>query len=109
MLFGKKSVLIERQSVTIGEFDINADGLYRNILTYPLKVKKGKNVYVSVKSDNGVDVSIVDTTGYNAKFSESVKDAVIGPVPAKEKGTMALIFGVYRGDLAHVEFEAWME
>jgi hypothetical protein len=56
-----------------------------------------------------VDVSIVDTTGYNAKFSESVKDAVIGPVPAKEKGTMALIFGVYRGDLAHVEFEAWTE
>jgi hypothetical protein len=26
-----------------------------------------------------------------------------------EKGTMALVLGVYRGDLAHVELEAWME
>ena len=108
-LFSKKSVLLERQDFTIGEFDITVDGAYRNISTFPLKVKKGRNVFVSVKSDNGVDVSIVDVNGMNAKYAPAVKDAVMGPVHVRESGTMALVFGVYRGDLAHVTVEAWME
>lgn len=62
-----------------------------------------------MKSDNGVDVSIVDAKGMNENFSESVKDKLIGPVSIEDKGTMALVLGVYRGDLAHVELEAWME
>ncbi len=109
MLFDKRTTLVEHQSVTVGEFDINVDGAYRNVITFPMQVKKGKDVFVSVKSDNGVDVSVVNTKGYNAKFSEAVKDSVIGPIHSDEKGTMALILGVYRGDLAHVELEAWME
>ena len=108
-LFKKRTVLLERRSVTVGEFDITVDGAYRNILTFPLEVRKGRDVYVRIVSDNGVDVSVVDTKGMNAKYSEQVKDAVIGPVQAKEKGTMALVLGVYRGDLAHVTVEAWME
>ena len=109
MLFGKKVVLIEHQSLTIGEFNININGAYDNVKTFPLEVKKGRKLFVSVKSDNGVDVSVVDTKGMNESFSEAVKDKLIGPLEIIEKGTMALVLGVYRGDLAHVELEAWME
>jgi len=109
LLFGKKVVLIEHQSLTIGEFNININGAYDNVKTFPLEVKKGRKLFVSVKSDNGVDVSVVDTKGMNESFSEAVKDKLIGPLEIIEKGTMALVLGVYRGDLAHVELEAWME
>ena len=109
MLFNKKTVLVERQELTIGEFNIEINGAYDNVKTFRLDVKKGRKLFVSVRSDNGVDVSIVDTKGMNTSFSEAVKEKIIGPVEIIEKGTMALILGVYRGDLAHVELEAWME
>ena len=109
MLFNKKTVLVERQELTIGEFNIEINGAYDNVKTFRLDVKKGRKLFVSVRSDNGVDVSIVDTKGMNTSFSEAVKEKTIGPVEIIEKGTMALILGVYRGDLAHVEIEAWME
>ncbi len=108
-LFNKRTVLLEKQDFTIGEFDITVDGAYRNIITFPMKVRKGRSVFVSVTSDNGVDVSVVDVNGMNAKYSAGAKDIVLGPVPVRESGTMALVFGVYRGDLAHVTVEAWME
>jgi hypothetical protein len=108
-IFSRKTVLIPKQSITVGEFDIKVDGAYRNVKDYPLETKVGKNVYVSVKSDNGVDVAIIDAKGFNEKFTQAVKDAVIGPVHVLERGKMALILGVYRGDLSHVEFEVWME
>ena len=109
MIFGKKAILIEHQTLTVGEFNININGAYDNVKTFPLEVKKGRKLFVSVKSDNGVDVSVVDTKGMNESFSEAVKDKLIGPIDIVEKGTMALVLGVYRGDLAHVELEAWME
>ena len=109
MIFGKKAILIEHQTLTVGEFNININGAYDNVKTFPLEVKKGRKLFVSVRSDNGVDVSVVDAKGMNESFSEAVKDKVIGPLEISEKGTMALVLGVYRGDLAHVELEAWME
>ncbi len=110
MLFGrKKTILLEKQSITVGEFDISVDGAYRNIKTFPLNVKKDRDVYVHVTSDNGADVSIVGLDGRNAKFIEGTKDAVLGPVNAKDKGTMALVIGVPYGSLSNVEIEAWME
>ena len=109
MLFNRKAVLIEHQELTVGEFNIDINGAYDNVKTFRLDVKKGRKLFVSVKSDNGVDVSVVDTKGMNESFSEAVKDKLIGPIGITEKGTMALILGVYRGDLAHVELEAWME
>ena len=109
MLFNRKAVLIEHQELTVGEFNIDIDGAYDNVKTFRLDVKKGRKLFISVRSDNGVDVSVVDTKGMNESFSEAVKDKLIGPIGITEKGTMALILGVYRGDLAHVELEAWME
>lgn len=109
MLFDRKTVLIERQNLTVGEFNIEIDGAYDNIKTFRMDVKKGRKLFISIKSDTGVDVSVVDTKGMNRSFSEAVKEKTIGPIPIEEKGTMALILGVYRGDLAQVELEAWME
>ena len=109
MLFSRKVTLIEHQSLTVGEFNIDIDGAYDNVKTFRLDVKKGKKLYISVRSDNGVDVSVVDAKGMNESFSEAVKDKLIGPLNIEDKGTMALVLGVYRGDLAHVELEAWME
>ena len=109
MLFDRKDILVEHQNLTVGEFNINIDGAYDNVRTFPLEVRKGKNVFVSVKSDNGVDVCVVGTDGMNQKFSAAAKDVTLGPIPVKEKGTMSLVLAVFRGDLAHVEVEAWME
>lgn len=107
-LFSKRKTIYEKQKLTVGEFDINVDGAYRNVKALPVEGKKGRKLFVSVKSDSGVDVSIVDAKGVNEKFKEAVTDSVIS-VPILEKGTMSLIFGVYRGNLANVEFEVWME
>ena len=109
MIFSKKTVLVEHQTLTVGEFNINIDGAYDNIKTFRMDVKKGRKLFISIKSDTGVDVSVVDTKGMNKSFSEAVKEKTIGPIAIEEKGIMALILGVYRGDLAHVELEAWME
>lgn len=109
MLFSKKTVLVEHQNLVIGEFNPNTRDLYENVKTFPLEVKKGKNLFVSVKSDVGVDVCFVNTKGYDASFTPQVTDKVIGPVAADDKGTMALILGVGYGLLAHAEIEAWME
>lgn len=107
-LFSRKKIVIEKQEFTIGEFDINVDGAYRNIVTFPIEGKKGRKLTVSVKSDNGVDVSIVDAKGMNEKFRASVKDEEL-VVPILDNGTMSLIFGVYRGDKSKVTVEAWTE
>lgn len=109
VFFHRKVILIERQILEVGKFDIEINGAYDNIKTFPLYVKKGRKLFVHIKSDNGVDVSIVDSMGMNEKFVEAVKDKMIGPLPINNKGTMALVLGVFPGDLAHVEIEAWME
>lgn len=109
-LFSRKVVLIEETSFHMGEVDYTTQSLYDNIRTYPLEVKSGKSVYVRVESTNGVDVSVVDNKGMSVKFQEHVtSEVVMGPVPVKEKGTMALILGVYAGDRTDVRMSVWME
>jgi len=109
-LFSRKVVLIEETSFHMGEVDYTKHSLYDNIRSYPMEVKAGKSLYVKISSTNGVDVSIVDNKGYNVKFQEHVtSESVMGPVPIKEKGTMALILGVFAGDRTDVTMSAWME
>ena len=70
MIFGKKVILIEHQMLTVGEFNININGAYDNVKTFPLEVKKGRKLFVSVKSDNGVDVtSQLVTSGSDYVYS----------------------------------------
>lgn len=108
-LFRKKTVLISKRSMTLGEFDVTIDGGYNNVKYFPIEAKIGRDLYISVTTDVGIDISVVDAKGMNEKYKGGFIGGVIGPVPVKEKGTMTLIFGIYRGDKANLEFEVWME
>ena len=94
----------------MGEVDYDKPSCYDNIRSYPLEVKPGKSIFVRVESTNGVDASVVDINGMNVKFQENIRsEVVIGPVPVKQKGTMALVVGVFAGDRTDVKLSAWME
>lgn len=109
-LFSRKAVLMEETSFHMGEVDYTKPNLYDNIRTYPLEVKAGKSLYVRLSSTNGVDMSVVDTKGMIVKFKEHVvEDTTVGPVPIEEKGTMALVLGVFAGDRTDVTVTVWME
>ncbi len=109
-LFSRKVVLIEESSFHMGEVDYDKPSCYDNIRTYPLEVKAGKSIFVRLESTNGVDLSIIDVNGMSAKFQDNVtSEMLIGPVPVKEKGTMALILGIFPGDRTDVKITAWME
>jgi len=108
-LFKRKVVLFSEKSLTVGEFDIDSDGAYRNVKTFPVDVKGGKDLYVSIKSDRPVDVDVVGIDGRSIKFKEAFLNGVIGPLETVGKGTMEVILGVYRGDLSNLEMEIWME
>jgi len=79
------------------------------VKTFPVNVKGGKDLFVSIKSDKPVDVDIVGLDGRSIKFKEAFSDGIVGPVEIIRKGTMEIILGVYRGDLSKVEMEIWME
>lgn len=109
-LFSRKIVLIEKTPIHLGEVDYTKPGLYDNIRTFPLETKTGKSLYVSIESNNGVDISVIDPTGLNVKFRENVTtETVLGPIPVKVKGIMSIILGVYAGDRTDVIISAWME
>jgi len=108
-LFRKKVILFPKESLSVGEFDIDADGAYRNVKTFPINVKRGRNLFVSIKSDKPVDLDIVGLDGRSLKFKEAFLDGIVGPVGIIQKGTMEIILGVYRGDLSNLEMEIWME
>ena len=108
-LFKRKVVLFSEKSLTVGEFDINSDGAYRNVKTFPVDVKGGRSLFVSIKSDKPVDVDIVGIDGRSIRFKEAFLDGIIGPLETVGKGTMEIILGVYRGDLSNLEMEIWME
>ena len=94
----------------MGDVDYDKPSCYDNIRTFPLEVKAGRSIFVCVESSDGVDISIVDTKGMNVRFQENIRSKVtIGPVPVDQKGTMALVLGVFAGDRTDVTLSAWME
>jgi len=108
-LFGKKEMMLMDESLTLGEFDPTVDGAYRNVKTFPLDVRPGKRLFVSVISDNRVDVALSNGDGNCIKFKDSVTKETIGPVEISKKETMALVLGIFRGDKADLKVKAWME
>ena len=108
-LFSNKDTVLIDETMQIGEFDISADGAYRNIKTFPLHVKQGKELFISVDSDNPVDVAISDEKGMCIKFKDSILNETIGPIPIKKKETMMMVIGIFRGDKAELRLRAWME
>ena len=95
--------------MTIGEFDPTVDGAYCNVKTFPLEVKAGKDLYVSLDSDFPVDMAISNNKGMCIGSKYEFKSGTFGPTPLKNKETLALVLGVFRGDLAKVTLEVWME
>jgi hypothetical protein len=101
--------ILFHEKLTIGEFDPEADGAYRNVKTFPIDVKKGKRLYVSISSDRPIDMALSNADGICIKFKDSILNDTIGPVETSEKGTLTLFLGVFRGDKAEPEVKVWAE
>jgi hypothetical protein len=107
-MFRRRTVLIPKTEMTVGEFDPSADGAYRNVKTLPLEVRPKRDLFVSVESNVPIDAAVSDSSGKCITFREKFTSGTISARP-EEKGTAALMIGVFRGDLAKVTIEAWME
>jgi len=101
--------MLLNEEMTVGEFDIEADGAYRNVKSFPLAVRSGKDLFVSVDSDKPVDIALSNEAGKCIGFKENVQKDTFGPTHLKNKETIALVVGVFRGDLAKLKIEVWME
>ena len=108
-LFAKKENVLLDVSLTLGEFDPSVDGAYRNVKTFPLDVRPGKELFVSVDSDEPVDIAISNSDGICIKFRDSILKDTVGPVGTTKKETMALVIGIFRGDKAELRIKAWTE
>ena len=108
-LFDKKTVVYGPQDVTVGEFDPTVDGFYRTVVTIPLDVKPKHMLYVKVTSDNPIDVVIANDEYSSIAHKNGITDVLMGPFPTGDSNSMGILLGIFRGDLAHVEVEAWME
>jgi len=107
MLDGREQVFV-LEGLLLGEFDPSAEGFYRNVQTFPFKVKKRRVIRISIKSDIPVDVAVADEKGATAGYKQAVKEGTIGPVPTEDNKEMGIVLGVYPGDKATVSVEIWM-
>ncbi len=108
-LFDKRSQVYGPETFSMGEFDVNADGYYRNVVTVPIDTKPRRMLYVKVASDALVDVVVAKEDRSSAMHKEHVTDAVLGPIPTEKSHSMGVIIGVFRGDRANVTLEVWMD
>ncbi|MGE4274646.1 MAG: hypothetical protein AB7E27_01130 [Candidatus Methanomethylophilaceae archaeon] len=107
--FRRKTILIAPTHMTLGEFDIEEPGGYHNVKTLPLHIKAGRELHVRIRSDRPVDLAISDQNGLCRSFREGVTDGGLGPVHFPEKELVALVLGIFRGEKAELDLEAWME
>ncbi len=108
-LFRRKRVLMPPTKMSLGEFDIEEPGGYRNVKTFPLEVRAGRKLHVRVKSDRPLDLAISDEKGFCRSFAEGVTEGGLGPVDFPQREKVALVIGVFRGDMAELELEVWMD
>ena len=108
-LLDKKETILLDRSLSLGEFDPYAEGAYRNVKSFPLDVKPGKELFVAVSSDNPVDVALSNSDGICIKFKDSILNDTIGPIGTVKKEKIALVLGIFRGDTAELRIKAWMQ
>ncbi|MBQ3684864.1 MAG: hypothetical protein II933_00350 [Candidatus Methanomethylophilaceae archaeon] len=108
-LFAKKVTVFGPETVSVGDFDPTVDGCYRNVVTIPLDVKPRRNLYVSLKSDNPVDIVVANDDRSAAGHKENQTELVFGPFPTKSMDSMGIILGIYRGEKAQVTLEVWID
>ncbi len=108
-LFDKRVQVYGPETIIVGEFDASIDGFYHNVYTIPLDVKHNQNLYVKVKSDKPVDIVIARDNGSAVMHKDRQTDIQLGPFPTEKHDSMGLIIGVFRGDKATVDVEAWTD
>ena len=108
-LFEKREQVYGPELVSVGDLDLTVDGGYRNVVTIPLDVKPKRSLMVKVSSDNPVDVVIANEKGAAIAHKEGVRDALLGPYSTGKLKSMGIVLGLYPGDKAKVNIEAWME
>ena len=108
-LFDKRTQVYGPETLEVGQFDANADGFYRNVVTIPLTIKHNHMLYVKVESDNPVDVVIARDNGSAVTHKDRQTNVQLGPFPTEKLDSMGIIIGVFRGDKANATVEAWME
>ncbi|MDR2698753.1 MAG: hypothetical protein LBB30_03640 [Candidatus Methanoplasma sp.] len=107
MLDGREQVFT-LEGLSLGEFDPSAEGFYRNVQTFPFKVKKRRVIRINIKSDIPIDIAVADEKGSTVSYKQAVKEGTIGPLPTDDSKEMGMILGVYPGDKATVSAEIWM-
>jgi len=100
--------VFKKEGLKLGEFDPSAEGFYRNVQSFPFKVKKKKVIRVNVTSDVPVDVAVANENGSSIGHKQNIKEATIGPFPTEDNKEMGVILGIYPGDRATVSVEVWM-
>jgi len=74
-----------------------------------LEVKAGRNLFIEIDSNSPVDIAISNEKGMCIGSKYEFTSGTFGPTPLKNKETLALVLGVFRGDLAKITMEVWME
>lgn len=108
-LFEKMEQVYGPEVVSVGDLDLTVDGGYRNVVTIPLDVKPKRMLTVKVSSDFPVDVVVANEKGAAVGHKEGVRDATLGPYSTGKLKSMGIFLGLYPGDKAKVNVEAWME
>ncbi|MDN5357900.1 MAG: hypothetical protein PWR17_1069 [Candidatus Methanomethylophilaceae archaeon] len=108
-IFSGKHTVFGPELMSVGDFDPRADGGYRNVVVTQIKVKPKRMLYVQVKSDNPVDVAVVDQKGRPIGHKDGVTDDTLGPISTETWTDMGFIVGLFRGDKAKALVEVWTE
>ena len=106
-IFSGKQAVFGPEMMSVGDFDPKADGGYRNVIVTQIKVKPKRMLYVRVKSDNPVDVAVVDQKGRPIGHKDGVTDDTLGPISTETWTDMGFIVGLFRGDKAKMEGLGW--
>jgi len=108
-MFSEREQLFKTEGLVLGEFDPSVDGFYKNVHTFPIKVKKRRAIRINISSDAPVDIAVANEKGSSVSYKQAVKEGTIGPIPTEDNKEMGVIVGVYKGDKATVSVEVWME
>ncbi|HKM09794.1 MAG TPA: hypothetical protein VJX93_04840 [Candidatus Methanomethylophilaceae archaeon] len=106
-LLNRKRRVFGPDTVLVGEFDPTQDSLYRNIVVTEIEVKPNRLLYVHAKSEFPIDLVVLNQTGNPVGHIDKVNDDTLGPISTQTWNEMAIVLGVFRGDKATVELEAW--
>lgn len=108
-LFEKREQVYGPETVSVGDFDPTVDGCYRNVVTIPLDVRPHRILRVKLRADAPVDIVVAGENQSTVCYKEQVREADLGPFDTGKWKSMGILLGVYKGDKAKVELEAWTD